>query len=364
MTVRYGIVGCGMMAQEHLRNLALIPDCAVTALADPDRGKVQEAEAVCDRAAHLFSDHQSLLDANLCDALLIATPNHTHAEILCDALPHGVPILTEKPLATTVADCRRIMGAAAGRRAPVWVAMEYRQMPPIAVLHQKVHEGLVGTVIMITIREYRYPFLDKVGHWNRFNRHTGGTLVEKCCHFWDLMRLIVASDPIRIYASGAADVNHREERYDGEVPDIIDNALAVVDFANGTRGMLDLCMFGEGCRWQEEISVTGSAARIDVRIPGPVRFDPDGRAHQAVIELSPRGGKTSPLALPDLDDALLRIGDHHGATYFQLHRFDQLVRTGQGRPDVTLEDGLWAVMTGEAAEQSVRTGQSVHLGDL
>ena len=89
---------------------------------------------------------------------------------------------------------------------------------------------------MLTIREHRYPFLGKVGDWNRFNRNTGGTLVEKCCHFFDLMRLIIGQEPV--LASGAADVNHQDELYDGATPDILDNAYVVVDFDGGVRACL------------------------------------------------------------------------------------------------------------------------------
>lgn len=53
--------------------------------------------------------------------------------------------------------------------------------------------------------------------WNRFNSNTGGTLVEKCCHFFDLMRLFVGANPVRVMASGAIDVNHKDEVYDGKV---------------------------------------------------------------------------------------------------------------------------------------------------
>lgn len=54
-------------------------------------------------------------------------------------------------------------------------------------------------------------------NWNRFNRNSGGTLVEKCCHFFDLMNLILRAKPLRVLASGAQDVNHLDERYNGEV---------------------------------------------------------------------------------------------------------------------------------------------------
>lgn len=54
-------------------------------------------------------------------------------------------------------------------------------------------------------------------NWNRFNINTGGTLVEKCCHFFDLMRLFAGSVPVRVMASGAIDINHKDELYDGKV---------------------------------------------------------------------------------------------------------------------------------------------------
>jgi predicted dehydrogenase len=57
----------------------------------------------------------------------------------------------------------------------------------------------------------------QVNNWNRFNKNSGGTLVEKCCHFFDLMTLIANSRPVRVMASGAQDINHLDEIYDGEV---------------------------------------------------------------------------------------------------------------------------------------------------
>lgn len=62
---------------------------------------------------------------------------------------------------------------------------------------------------MLAIREHRFPFLAKVGDWNRFNRNTGGKLVEKCCHFIDLMNVIVRQHPIRVYSSGAGERSAR-----------------------------------------------------------------------------------------------------------------------------------------------------------
>lgn len=360
MTIRYGLIGAGMMGQEHIRNLTLLDGCTVTAVADTDPGMRQSAVGAAQGTAQGFTDYRDMLSAGICDALVIGTPNDTHHAILCDVLATPLPILCEKPLCTTAAECREVIALAKNRTAPVWVAMEYRYMPPVQRILEEAHKGRSGTPRMMSIREHRFPFLEKVGDWNRFNSRTGGTLVEKCCHFWDLMRLALQSDPVRVYASAAADVNHRDERYDGQVPDIIDNAFVVVDFANGTRGMLDLCMFAEGSYWQEIVSITGDKARLDAKVPGPARFSPDGRERASEIIISDRVTKMATREEIEVDPAVLSAGDHHGSTFFQHQRFRDLVRDG-GTPEVTLQDGLWSVLVGEAAEESARTGRPVEI---
>ena len=356
--VRYGIIGSGMMAQEHMRNLALIEGAQVTGIADPNEGMRFAASKIAPDAA-AFTDYKELLSADLCDAYLIAGPNDLHHQMMQDVLPTGKPILCEKPLCTTSQDCRDIMAKAEGRVAPVWVAMEYRFMPPAQRLLAEVANGTIGTPRMFAIREHRYPFLSKVGNWNRFSNRTGGTMVEKCCHFWDLMRLVLQSDPVRVYCSGAMDVNHVDETYDGRTPDIMDNAYAVIDFANGARGMLDLCMFAEAAYWQELLTVSGEKGRIEARIPGPARLAADHETHHAEIGIADRATGLEKSETIEVDEEILLAGDHHGSTYYQHKKFFELVRFGKGEPEVSLKDGLWSVIIGEAAEKSAKTGHAI-----
>ena len=120
---------------------------------------------------------------------------------------------------------------------------------------------------MLSIREHRFPFLQKVDDWNRFNKNTGGTLVEKCCHFFDLMRRIIGSEPVRVMASAGRDVNHLDESYNGDVPDILDNAYVIFDFKNGARALLDLCMFAEASRHNEELCAIGETGKVECLLP-------------------------------------------------------------------------------------------------
>jgi predicted dehydrogenase len=145
--------------------------------------------------AAMVESLEALLAFEALDCLVIVSPNHCHLPQLQQiAAQRALPILCEKPLFTDTADLAQATAFAQSYPAPVWVAMEYRFMPPVAALIDQA-EDITGGIKMLTIREHRFPFLPKVDDWNRFNDNSGGTLVEKCCHFFDLMRLILKSDP-------------------------------------------------------------------------------------------------------------------------------------------------------------------------
>lgn len=358
--IRYALIGAGMMGQEHIQNIRLLPDSEVACIADPDTDMLDQATSLASNSCRGYRSHHELVQSESFDALIIASPNHTHFPILADLVTSSVPILVEKPLCLNTKQCDESIRSLAGRSAPVWVAMEYRYKPPVTQLIERVQSGAVGRPVMINIQEHRYPFLKKVGDWNRFNRNTGGTLVEKCCHFFDLFALLAQAQPTRVYATAGMSVNHLDESYEGEQPDILDNAFVCVDFANGVRAMLDLCMFAEGVIWQEKIRVTGDCGGIEVELPGPPPFAPNSIDKEAVLSLFPRDGKLIDQKVISVDQALLEAGHHHGATFFQHQKFQQLVIEG-GEPEVSLNDGRLAVAIGEAAQEAALTGRAIEL---
>ncbi len=356
--IRYGVVGTGMMGVEHLHNIALVPGAEVVALVDPVATSLGWArDALGDRAAGVatYDDVADFARQAQVDAVVVASPNYTHRDVLTPLFGMDAAILCEKPLATTLADARWIADRAAGHARPFWTAMEYRFMPPAAAFIAQIHAGRVGRLQMLSIREHRFPFLPKVGDWNRFARNTGGTMVEKCCHFFDLMRLIVGAEAVRVYCSGAMDVNHLDERYDGQRPDIIDNSFTTVDFANGVRAMLDLSMFADGAEHQEEMSATGDAARLDVLIPpGDLVYAP---------RVGFRADKQVERTHVAIDPTAHAAGSHEGATYYQHLAFAAAIR-GEGPVLVTADDGLRAVAIGTAAEISAREHRVVEMREL
>ncbi len=357
----YGLIGCGMMGIEHVRNVALLGGVRFGVVYDPLPDNAARAAALAGGARIAASIADLLAEPGL-DALVICSPNFCHVGQLEEiAATRPLPVLCEKPLYTRPEDAGRIAAFGKSYVPPVWVAMEYRYMPPIRALIEEV-SGATGGVRMLTLREHRIPFLKKFGDWNRFNDNTGGTLVEKCCHFFDLMRLITGSEPVRVMASAGQMVNHIDEVYDGRASDIWDGGYAIFDFADGTRAMLELCMFADGTKWNEEISCVGPSGKIECRVPGPHRFWPAHLGEPPVPELSfyPRNPRGPATRLLPIDPVLASAGDHHGSTFHQHMKFLEVV-CGRGKVEVTLDDGARAVRMGLAAQESARRREVIEL---
>ncbi|MFM7126559.1 MAG: Gfo/Idh/MocA family oxidoreductase, partial [Actinomycetota bacterium] len=85
-TLRLGIIGTGMMGCEHIRNVMALDGAEVTAISDPHRPSLDVALlTLVDHAApRIHSDHRELLDAGDLDGVIVASPNHTHVDVLRD----------------------------------------------------------------------------------------------------------------------------------------------------------------------------------------------------------------------------------------------------------------------------------------
>lgn len=367
--IRYGLIGTGLMGCEHIRNLAALPGTSVAAVADPHQPSREAAKASMPPSAEApaeFADYRELLTSGLIDAVVVCTPNFTHAEVLDEifSVAPKLHVMIEKPLCTTIADAQRIVERAKSHKGVVWMGLEYRYMPPVAQFLRELTTENIGTLKMISIREHRFPFLVKVGDWNRFSANTGGTLVEKCCHFFDLMNLATKSRPVRVYASGGQDVNHLDERYPGnpagEVPDILDNAFVTVDYANGARGLLDLCMFAEASRNEQELVAVGDRGKVESKVTeGTVTIGRRGPGRE-----DGRPGEPTMIELDaSTDERVGHIGYHHGASYLEHLGFLDAIHNSTA-PGVTVEEGLWSVAVGVAAHRSIEEGRPVLLSEL
>jgi len=357
-TIKYGIIGTGVMGQEHIQNINLIENAEVVAVCDTNESSRNQAKSLVRESTKFYNDLNELISKNIADAYIIATPNFTHINVLEQILKTNKHLLIEKPLCTTTEDCKKFELLSKDYSKIIWTGMEYRYMPPVTQLINEVHNHVIGKIKMLSIREHRFPFLNKVDDWNRFVINTGGTLVEKCCHFFDLMRLVIQSEPIKVYASGSQDVNHLEEKYDGKTPDIVDNAYVIVDFENGVRGMLDLCMFAENSEYQEEIVAIGDIGKIETFVPS----NASGK-DSSEVRIGLRKDNVNKSKEVRVDKDILAAGHHHGSTYFEHLAFINAIQKNK-KPEVSLRDGLMSVAIGEAAENSIVENRVVFMKEF
>lgn len=345
-----------MMGAEHIIDLQGIESTEIVALADPNAASLANAQAIAtNQSVSAYSDFNDLLARSDIDVVVIASPNFTHAAVATAALRSGKHLLIEKPLCTTVAQCQDLIAVEQQTHRDgrvVQVGLEYRFMAPTSRLISETRSCSVGDLKMIAIREHRFPFLKKVGDWNRFNAYSGGTLVEKCCHFFDLMNVLANGRPLRVMASGAQDVNHLDERYGGETPDILDNAFVIVDYENGIRASLDLCMFAEASANEQEISVVGSTGKIEAFLPS------------SIVRISRRSdgyGSFTQSIEPQLANG--RRGMHHGATRAAHLAMQHAIRHGAAAA-VDTDAGMWAVAVGQAAQVSIEGNRVVEMAEF
>ena len=172
------------------------------------------------------------------------------------------------------------------------------------------------------------------------------------------MRLVTNSEAVSVYASGAQDVNHLNEQYRGRKPDIIDNAFVIVNFENGIRSMLDLCMFSENSRLQEELCAVGNIGKIETGVPSFL----SGKS-SSELSIGLRKSNNIQIENIEVDETILKAGHHHGSTYYEHLELQKAIKENL-RAQVSLDDGLKAVAIGQAAELSIIEKRIVYMNEI
>ena len=353
------IVGAGMMGREHLRVSQLLGWADVQGIVDPDGGSLEWAcsdwRLLTDAPLTIYRDLSEACLHDAVDAIVIATPNHTHLDVLHAVAKSGKPLLLEKPMATTLADAMDIVNLAREYPAFIQLGMQYRFKAQYVEALQAVAKSTLGQVKTVAMSEYRPPFLDKVDQWNKFNRYSGGTLVEKCCHYFDLINVVAQSRPRRVYASGGRAVNFLDFEWRGELSDIDDHAMTIIDYDNGVRASFTLNMFCQ--ELYEELVVVGEAGRLVASEHASFQPDTASKAELLVEVPDHPAYRGVPVGYPDWIEA----SGHYGATFFEHIAFN-LQLAGQAVDAATPEQALWSLIVASAAQHSIQIGREVDVG--
>jgi predicted dehydrogenase len=196
--LRVALVGCGAIAEWHRAAIAATARTRVTACVDPDAGR---AAALAEKTGGTaYASLAAALAADAADAVAILVPHHLHEALATEAFAAGRPVLLEKPMATDLAACERILAAARAAGTVFMVAENAQYWPGVLRARELLAEGAIGT--LVTARAWCCtPFMPEFyapGGW-RFSVASagGGVAVDAGSHF---LR------PLRMWCGELADV--------------------------------------------------------------------------------------------------------------------------------------------------------------
>jgi UDP-N-acetyl-2-amino-2-deoxyglucuronate dehydrogenase len=336
--VGIGIVGSGYMGRTYAECVARY-----------NTGARPVAIAGGSRAPALAEDYgidaeqsvEALLQRRDVTAVIITSPQSAHAEQTALAAKYGKHVLVEKPMATSTAECRRMIEACREHGVALSVIKPWRYRGSTRRLYESIQRGDIGDVRMLTLW-WLYPRIPFIGkEWFRDPKE-GGLFLDAGSHCFDYLRWVAGAEPTRLYAQIA---NYNNE---GETPR---STMTTLAFANGVMATLWLSYEVPSPGWEHtdfRARVVGSTGNLDAHGYGAFQLG-RGDAWETLHDQAPMDYVNRPMDFVRLEAFVDMVQD-----------FIDALRDGRA-PPVTGEDGLAAVAMVEAGYRSSALGQAVGL---
>jgi myo-inositol 2-dehydrogenase/D-chiro-inositol 1-dehydrogenase len=328
--LRIGLLGAGRIGKIHGTNVAESHEAKLVALADAD---AKAADALAAGTGAEVRPAADIVAAKDIDAVVIATPTDTHADLIEKCAAAKKAVFCEKPVdlsAERIVACLKVVEAAG---IPLMIGFNRRFDPNFASLKKRLGEGAVGNVEMVTIIS-RDPGPPPVS----YIKVSGGLYRDMMIHDFDLARFLLGEEPVEVHAVGSVMVDPEI----GKAGDV-DTAMVMLRTASGK-----LCQISNSRRatygYDQRIEVHGSEGMIRA-----------GNIHETTVEIANKAGfKADPI----LNFFLERYMPAYRA---ELAAFVAAVNAGKA-PTPSGRDGLMAQRLADAATQSKASGQTVRLG--
>ncbi|MDQ0208191.1 Gfo/Idh/MocA family protein [Alkalicoccobacillus murimartini] len=350
------------------------------------------------------------------DVIIVTGRDDTHVKYIILALEYGLDVMTEKPMATTAADCQRIMDAEAKSKGRVTVTFNYRYSPFHTKIKEMILEGKIGRITSVDLNWYidTYHGSSYFQRWNRMRKFSGGLSIHKSSHHFDLVNWWLDQTPEEVFAFGARNYYgeesvHNPEKKDGRVCATCDvkhscsyysrwnsrsNSFTVQDDhiesdkgrnESYTNYRSDQCIFDSEIEIEDtytatvrynqgallsysinfslpyegySLAINGTEGRIEtkeIHAPSRVPFPFD----EQTIDYYPLFGSK------EIIHVVKRDGGHGGGD--PVIQEDLFMGPDPARPYEILSgsrDGSYAVATGEAIWRSVKEKKPIHINEL
>ena len=324
MTVHIGVIGVGMIGQDHIRRLThVLAGSRVVAVTDVDAGRAAEVAASLPVPARAHGSGEELVADPEVQAVIVASWGPTHEEYVLAAIAAGKPVFCEKPLATTQEACLRIIDAevAAGRRL-VQVGYMRRYDDAYRAMKRVVDSGDIGAPLMVHSR-HRNPSVPE--HYTREM-----AITDTAVHDFDTVRWLLGEELV-----SATVVTPRRSRHGGELQDPL---LMLLESESGVVVDVETSV---NIRYGYDIQgeVVGEDGTVALENAAPV-----------VVR---RGGTVSGRVPADWRERFLRAYD------VELQEWVDGLAAGQGATGPSSWDGYAAAAVSDATVEALHSGAKV-----
>lgn len=344
-SVRVGVVGTGIWGNMHVRAYVQHPSAELVAVCDLDEDRARKMAEKFGIPKY-YSKVDDMLEEQL-NGISIVTPDTAHADIAIKAAAKGIHILVEKPLATTVEECRRMISAASENSVYLMVDWHNRWNPPYYYAWRAIQDGELGEISYIYYRLSDTIYVPtKMLPW----AGKSSVMLFLGSHALDTTCWLMGYRPIRVYCC------RKEGVLTGMGIPTADMYITMVDFGNGATAVVENT-------WvlpQSSPSLIDHKCEI-IGSKGVINIDPThDRAFVKYTTKTPAGFPDA--SFPDMFITPEIHGRQLGFAVESIYHFVECIRDGK-RPLTCGEDGLLNTRLVLACEESARAGMPVKLND-
>lgn len=252
--VRVALVGCGRISGSHVSAIDRIDGLELVAVADVE---TQRATALAqDRGIPAFRTLDELLAEVECDVVTVCTPSGLHPSHGIVAARAGKHVVTEKPMAISLADADALVQACDAAGVHLFVVKQNRLNPPIQLLRRAVDKARFGRIYLAntTVRWTRPQEYYDAAPWRGTWEFDGGAIMNQASHYVDLMQWLVG--PVESVVAKTATLARRIETED--------TGIAVLRFRSGALGVIEVTVLTYPRNFEGSITILGEKGTVKI----------------------------------------------------------------------------------------------------
>ena len=323
------------MGGQHAAGWRAVEEAHLIAVADVDAGRAGRFVEEYGFATW-STDYREMIALDEVDVVSVCTPAFYHPEVAVFTAQHGKHILCEKPIALTLEGADRMIETARSHSVKLSIGFQLRRSKRTEELRKLIQGGEIGRPVMFR-RNASAPIRTIVGKpaMHDMRRGNGGPVVDICCHFFDLLRVILNAEPVWVTARGFTFAKGRKELR--EIEEVApDTAAIIVEYSSGDLGVMTIT-------WGLPPGAQGGNMEDILGPEGAIVLTSDK------VSVIKEGGETREIGSPGENEKTKEIRDFARAILEDVE------------PDVTGEDGRIALRVSLAALESIKSGEPVSL---